>query len=123
MGRPLSIVEDVAAFEAARLLGLQVAPAGAIGYVALRGADRVHVKGRILQARRPGGQRPLSVNLAREWDVMMLVLMDAGFTPFAIWEAPRAAIEALLRDQGSQHLRGALHLARFKTIGRAVWKP
>lgn len=50
-GKPLGITGEVAEFEAARRLGLVLAEARAPGYDALRGAERIQIKGRVRSTR------------------------------------------------------------------------
>src|SRR5487761_2597907 len=74
-GKPLGISGEVAEYEAASCLSLDLAPVRTAGYDALRGSERIQIKGRILQDRKPGSQRVPSIRLTHAWDVVVLVLM------------------------------------------------
>jgi len=69
------------------------------------------------------GQRLGRIDLKKEWDGVLLVLLDGDLEPIAIYEANRAAVEAALNVPGSKarNERGALGVAKFKSIGRQVW--
>ncbi|MBL0422460.1 hypothetical protein JI739_19085 [Ramlibacter sp. AW1] len=95
-GRPLGITGEVAEYEAARLLGLQLATVRQAGYDAIRttssGTHRLQVKGRCVLTKNPG-QRIGSIDLDKEGDAVLLVLLDENLQPTAVYEAARAAVE------------------------------
>jgi len=125
-GRPLGITGEVAEFEAARLLSLELAEARQSGYDAIRRKngkiDRLQIKGRVVLSRNPG-QRLGKIQLEREWDAVLLVLLDPDLEPTAIYEARRPEIKEALTKPGSKarNVRGALSVSKFKAIGRLVW--
>lgn len=125
-GRPIGITGEVAEFEAARLLGLKLATARQAGYDAIRETaqrtERLQIKGRCILTRNPG-QRLGRIDLDKEWDAVLLVLLDENLQPTAIYEADRAAVEAALRAPGSRarNERGALGVSKFKSIGVQIW--
>lgn len=125
-GRPLGITGEVAEYEAARLLGLDLAPVRQAGYDAIRrvrdAEERLQIKGRCVLSKNRF-QRLGRLDLDKEWDGVLLVLLDGDFEPMSIYEAPRATIEAALRAPGSKarNERGALSVSKFKSIGRQVW--
>lgn len=125
-GRPIGITGEVAEYEAARLLGLQLATVRQAGYDAIRttssGTHRLQVKGRCVLTKNPG-QRIGSIDLDKEWDAVLLVLLDENLQPTAVYEAERAAVETALRAPGSKarNERGALSVSKFKSIGSKVW--
>ena len=53
----------------------------------------------------------------------MVVLLDVHFNATEIWEADRGAVLAALAVPGSRarNVRGALAVAKFKSIGRLRW--
>ena len=126
-GRPLGITGEVAEYEAARLLGLELADVRQAGYDAVRKRgsrrDRLQVKGRCLLSKNPG-QRVGSIDLNKPWDAVVLVLLDPDLDPIAIYEARRPAIRRALKKPGSKarNERGALSVSKFKAIGRLLWK-
>ena len=121
-GKPLGITGEVAEYEAAKLLGLELVPARTPGYDALQGHDRIQIKGRlVMRGNSPG--RIGSIKLTHEWDTVMLVLLDLEFQPLEIWTATREAVTAALLAPGSRarNERGALSISKFKQIGMQVW--
>lgn len=125
-GRPIGITGEVAEYEAARLLGLDLAEARQAGYDAIRRKGKVEehlqIKGRCILTNNPG-QRLGKIDLKHQWDGVLLVLLDADFEPTAIFEAKRKAIEAALQAPGSKarNERGALSVSKFKSLGKQVW--
>jgi hypothetical protein len=125
-GRPLGITGEVAEYEAVRLLRLQVAPVRQTGYDAVRkkGAkvERLQIKGRCVLSMKPGG-RIGKIDPKKEWDGVILVLLDADFEPTEIYEAGRREIIEALTKPGSKsrNERGALSVSKFKSISSPVW--
>ena len=125
-GRPLGITGEVAEYEAARVLKLELAPVRQTGYDAVRRKgkkiDRLQIKGRCVISSNPG-QRLGRIQLTKKWDAVLLVLLDADLEPINIYEARRQAITEALTKPGSKarNLRGALSVSKFKSIGRLVW--
>jgi hypothetical protein len=66
---------------------------------------------------------PLSINTEKEWDAVLMVLLDQNFDAFEIHEAQRADIVAALTAPGSKarNERGALAISKFKAIGKLRW--
>jgi Family of unknown function (DUF6998) len=123
-GRPLGITGEVAEYEAARLLNLRLAVVRQAGFDAIRDdGTKLQIKGRCILDRTKGGQRIGSIKLEKEWDVVLLVILDADFEPIAVYEAQRPAITAALLAPGSKarNERGALSMSKFKSIGELVW--
>src|SRR5512137_1576360 len=93
-GRPIGITGEVAEYEAARLLGLDLADARQAGYDAIRRKGKVEehlqIKGRCILTNNPG-QRLGKIDLKHRWDAVLLVLLDVNFEPTAIYEAKREA--------------------------------
>jgi len=126
-GKPLGVTGEVAEYEAARLLGITLAPARQAGYDAtetVAGKTRtLQIKGRCLPKGCTPGQRLGSIQPQKEWDSVLMVLLDSTFSAKEIWEADRAPILAALAAPGSKarNERGALAVAKFKSIGRLRW--
>jgi hypothetical protein len=127
-GKPLGITGEVAEYEAARILGIELTPARQAGYDALEHQDgkarRLQIKGR---CRLPGckpGQRVGSVDITKEWDAVLLVLLDENFEALEIHEAERAAVLKALSAPGSKarNERGALAVTKFKSIAKLRWQ-
>ena len=126
-GRPLGVTGEVAEYEAARLLDVELSPVRQAGYDAIReaplGAQRLQIKGRCVLPGSKPSQRVGGIKLENEWDVVVLVLLDETFEATAIYEADRPAVEAALLAPGSKarNERGALAVSKFKSIGRRIW--
>ena len=127
-GRPLGITGEVAEYEAAQLLkGVELAPVRQAGYDAIRrsatGVERLQIKGRCVRAGSKAGQRIGGIDLTKEWDSVVLVLLDEHLEAVQIYEADRASITLALTAPGSRarNERGQLAVSKFKAIGRRVW--
>lgn len=127
-GKPLGITGEVAEFSAAQILGLELAEARQSGYDAIRKENgrvtKIQIKGRCIPANAKPGQRLGSIQLDKEWDTVLLVLMDEDFEVLSMYEAARKEIEKALLAPGSKarNERGALAVSKFKAIGHEVWK-
>lgn len=128
-GRPLGITGEVAEFEAARILDVELAAVRQAGFDAVRRASdgtavRLQIKGRCFGLDAKPGQRIGSIQLSKEWDAVLLVLLDLDFEAREIWEADREAITVALTKPGSvaRNERGALGVNCFKQIGKLLWK-
>ena len=127
-GRPLGLTGEVAEFEAARILGLELSPVRQSGHDAIRhtalGPVRLQIKGRCYGPDAKPGQRVGSIQLTKEWDAVLVVLLDLAFNVTEIWEADRSAITAALTKPGSvaRNERGAMTVTQFQRIGRLVWR-
>ncbi len=127
-GRPLAgITNEVAVFDAARLLDLEPVKGSAGGYDAVgrgpREGRRIQIKGRAIFDENKHGQRIGQLKLNQDWDSVMLVLMDEEFGPYEIYEAQRDDILACLEESGNTKRanRGAMTVAKFKIISELVW--
>lgn len=126
-GKPLGITGEVAEYEAWRILGVELSPARNTGYDAVERVDGVartlQIKGRCLLNRKPG-QRIGKIDIMKEWDAVLLVLLDENFDATAIYEADRSAVVAALTAPGSKarNERGALAVSKFRAIGRERWR-
>lgn len=128
-GRPLGVTGEIAEYEAARLLGLQLSEARQAGYDATYEQDgqiiRVQIKGRCILENSKPGQRIGSIKLNHEWDSIVLVLLDSDLEPTYIYVANRPEVEKAIMAPGSKarNERGALSVIKFKSISRLVWDP
>lgn len=126
-GKPLGITGEVAEYEAARLLSLQLAPARTEGYDAIElkgGAPRrLQIKGRCILPNCKPGQRIGSIDVTKEWDAVLVVLLDENFDAIEMHEAEREALIAALAAPGSKarNERGQLGVSKFKAIGKLRW--
>jgi hypothetical protein len=126
-GKPLGITGEVAEYEAARILGVTLTPARQAGYDATEGKGkqlrRLQIKGRCILPGSEPGQRLGSIDIAKEFDAVLLVLLDENFDAKAIYEASRKAIVQAISAPGSRarNERGSLGVNKFKSIGCARW--
>jgi hypothetical protein len=106
------------------LLGLELTPARTAGYDAVRASDgrRFQFKGRCLALGPKPGQRLGSIDVTKDFDAVLLVLMDSYLDAIEIFEADRGRVVAALTAPGSVSCneRGALGIGKFKQIGRSV---
>jgi len=126
-GKPLGITGEIAEYEAARILGLELAEARQAGYDAIgreNGKEvRFQIKGRRIPANAKPGQRIGTIRIDKEWDIVLLVLLDADLEVDSIYQAERPEIEKALLKPGSKarNERGALSVHKSKSIGREIW--
>ncbi|MCH7564858.1 MAG: hypothetical protein IH968_13650 [Gemmatimonadetes bacterium] len=126
-GKPLGITGEIAEFEAARLLDLKLVEARQAGYDAIRyenGAEhRLQIKGRCILPSAKPGQRIGKIDIKKEFDGVLLVLMDESFNATAIYEADRESVVAALTAPGSKsrNERSALGISKFTSVAKQVW--
>jgi hypothetical protein len=126
-GKPLGITGEVAEFSAAQILGIELAEARQSGYDAIRKENgkviKIQIKGRCIPKNAKPGQRLGSIQLDKEWDTVLLVLMDEDLEVLAMYEAERPDIEKAILEPGSKarNERGALAVSKFKAIGQKIW--
>ena len=126
--KPLGVTGEVAEYEAAHILRLDLTPARNIGYDATESVDhnpvrRLQIKGRCVLPNCKPGQRLGAIDVEKDWDAVLLVLLDENFAATQIWEAERAAVVAALEAPGSKarNDRGQLGVNKFKAIGKLRW--
>ena len=124
-GRPLGVTGEVGEYEAARLLGYELAPVRSPGYdlVDPDTGRTFQVKARCIGPRAKSGQRLGAIRRDSSFDALLLVILDEDLMPLSIWEAGREAVMTALMAPGSRarNERGALGVAKFKSIARQVW--
>jgi hypothetical protein len=126
-GRPLGITGEIAEHEAARILNIELLPARQSGHDAIRttadGKQLLQIKGRRLTSASKPGQRLGRIDLEKEWDAVLLVILDECYSPTAIYEADRRAVRDALVAPGSRarNERGQLSVSKFKSIGQRIW--
>jgi len=120
-GKPLGVTGEVAEYVAAEVLGLTLVPARTIGYDALRGKERIQIKGRAYGAKAKPGQRMSRIKLDAPCDTVLLVLLDnATLEAREMWEAKYESVCECLRRPGSKaRERGALSVSAFKDLPTA----
>ncbi|MES9940514.1 MAG: hypothetical protein ABW104_09975 [Candidatus Thiodiazotropha sp. 6PLUC2] len=126
MGKPLpGISNEIAEFDAMKLLQLEANDSGEGGYNAIdrgRGDKRIQIKSRTIFDESKSGQRIGQLKLEKAWDSVVLVLMDEDYQPYEIYESERDDILEYIEESSSNRAkRGAMSVARFKIIGRLAW--
>ena len=125
-GKPLGVTGEVPEYEAARLLGIELGAARTAGYDAIRQADgrRFQIKGRCVLPGSKPSQRLGSLDIDKEFDAVLMVLLDENLDATEIYEADRKPVIAALTAPGSKarNERGALAVSKFRSIGRLVWR-
>ena len=127
-GKPLGITGEVAEYEASRVLGVELTPARQVGYDAIETVDgavrRLQIKGRCLLKDCKPGQRLGSIDVKKDFDAVLLVLLDENFNATSIYEADREDVLRVLAEPGSKsrNERGALGVSKFKSIARLRWQ-
>jgi len=126
-GKPLEISGEVAEYEAARLLSVELQPARSTGFDAIDAAGRrLQVKGRCVLSTSSRGQKLGKIDKDKPFDAVLFVKMDERLDAVEIIEADRGpVIEALTAPPFSKarHIRGQLSVSKFRSIGRSIWKP
>ncbi|KII27571.1 hypothetical protein NL64_26885 [Pseudomonas fluorescens] len=126
-GKPMGVTGEIAQYEAARILNLELELAPQVGYDATEIQDglklKVQIKGRCLPNARLHGGRLGAIDLKQPFDTVLLVLLDADYNAFQIYEAPRSAVEALQTWPGSKsrHEGRSVGISQFKAISSLRW--
>lgn len=125
-GKPLGISNEIAVHDVIRLMQLRAAPLGDGGYDAvgtgMHEGKLIQIKGRTINPESSSSQRIGQIKVDKEWDSIMLILMNEQYEPLEIYEAERSTIlEAVEKTSAKRRNRGALSVSRFKNIGRRVW--
>jgi len=126
-GKPLGISSEIAEFDAADKLNLELCQERTSGYDAIgkgiREGKRVQIKGRAVFDEKKSGQRIGQLKIEQEWDSVVLVIMDENYDAIEIFEANRDIITDALNENKSsnRNKRGAMSLAKFKKISTLVW--
>jgi hypothetical protein len=125
--KPLGVTGEVAEFEAARLLNLELVEARQAGYDALEVVDgkefKVQIKSRRFLPNSFPSQMVGSINTNDAWDTLLLVILNEHFNATGIWQVSREAILAALSIPGSRARseRNALSVGRIKQLGQKRW--
>ena len=122
-GKPLGVTGEIAEYVAAETLGLTLVAARNPGYDALRGTERIQIKGRAYGKIAKPGQRMSRIKLGEPCDTVLLVILDnATLEPVEMWEAPYHNVCECLAKPGSRaRQRGALGVSVFKRLAHRVW--
>jgi uncharacterized protein DUF6998 len=127
-GKPLGVTGEVAEYEVARIFNLDLTPARNAGYDATEMVDgttrRLQIKSRCILEDSKRSQTVGSIDIDKEFDAVLLVLLDHCLEAFEIYEADRPDVVKALMEPGSKarNERHAMAVSKFKTIGRLRWK-
>jgi hypothetical protein len=117
----LGVTGEIAEYVAAEILGLILVPARTTGYDALRGTERIQIKGRAYGPN-SARQRMSRIKTDAACDIVLLVLLDnATLEPREMWEVPFSSVAACLAGPGKARARGALGVNEFKRVALRVW--
>jgi len=126
-GKALGISGEIAEFDAASKLNLELSEDRSLGYDAIgkgpREGKRVQIKGRAIFDEQKSGQRIGQLKTEQEWDSVVLVLMNEEYEATKIYEADRETLTEALNESSSSNRkkRGAMSIAKFKIIANLVW--
>ncbi|KAF0193092.1 MAG: hypothetical protein FD165_195 [Gammaproteobacteria bacterium] len=119
---------EIANYDAARILDLELAGQNVGGYDAIgksgaRQGQRIQIKGRAILEEGKSGQRIGQLKTGQDWDLVVLVLMDESLEPVEMYEAEREELENALEQSGGgkKNKRGAMSVAKFKIVSHLVW--
>jgi hypothetical protein len=126
-GTALPVTGEIARFDAAKALSLQLNEDASLGYDALGtgnfNGQKILVKGRVLFETSKSNPRIGQINPDQRWDHVVLVLFDDDYNPIEIYHASSEDIEQALamKPDSQRKKRGAMSVAQFKIIGSLVW--
>ena len=124
-GKPLGISSEIAEFDAANLLNLELCKEKTAGYDAVgqgsRQGKKIQIKGRAIFDESKSGQRIGQLKIDQDWDSVVLVLMNDQYEPVEIYEGERHDLLDGVTDRSKRNKRGAMSVARFKAISKLVW--
>ena len=105
---------------------LELTTARTEGYDAIRHDGpykRIQIKSRRMRDVVESGQRLSKIDIKKEFDSVMLVLMRGDYEVYEIWEAGRQAVIDRLNAPGSKsrNVRGQMAVSQFKSIADKVW--
>ena len=124
-GQTLPVSGEIARYDAARLLELEVCETRVGGVDAIgrgqREGQRFQIKSRIVTNEKKSSARIGQLNPTGEWDALLLVIMDDEYEPCEIYEATREEIADALSASSNRKNRGALSVSKFRNISWLVW--
>ena len=129
-GKSLAVSSEIARHDACEFLNLKaVEPEAGEGFDAIGEASdwsglKIQIKGRAIFDESKSGQRIGQLKFDKEWDAVVLVIMDEAFETQAIYMAGRKDVEKEVENLDTKrHNRGAMTVARFKHLAQLVWTP
>ncbi len=112
--KPLGVTGEIAEHVVAEKLGLKLAEARTAGYDALRGKEKIQIKGRAF-AKGANLGRMSRIKIDADYDALILVVLELEtLEPIGMWEASRAQVNAMIaKSKSKARARGQLP-ARFR---------
>ncbi len=124
-GKTTGMTGEVAAFDAAQALNLELCQDHTLGYTAIGTGERkdkkILVKGRAIFKEQKSRARLGQLQMDIDWDLLVLVLLDDKFEAQEIFEASRLVIEKEQDEQKTSKRKGSMTVAKFKRIATLVW--
>jgi len=126
-GSTLAVTGEIARFDVAKTLELNLIDDLSLGHDAIGTGDReglrILIKGRVIFEDSKSSPRIGQIKTDGRWDNVVLVLFDDDYMPVEMYEATAEDIkEATATESGSANKkRGAMSVAQFKRIGQLVW--
>lgn len=123
-GKPLGVTGEVGEFEAARILGLDLAEARTAGYDATdKDGVRYEIKARYFEGKYAGSETISSISRHETWDILLVVLLDKQFDAYRILEADKDKVLEVLNNprNKAERERRVLSISRVSEIGRVKW--
>lgn len=122
----MGVTGEIGEVEAAEKIGLQLETARTDGYDAVRSDGQyrlIQIKSRWKREGVRLHDRVPTINISKEFDSVMLVLMHGDYEVYEIWEAGRQAVIDRLTAPGSKsrNERGQMGVSQFKSIANKVW--
>ena len=126
-GNTLPVTGEIARFDVAKALNLQLIDDQTLGYDALGETEgkkiRILIKGRVIFENSRSSPRIGQVKPDGRWDNVVLVLFDDNYEPMEMYLATTDDITDAIdtKPESKNKKRGAMSIAQFKIIGQLVW--
>ncbi|NOQ82164.1 MAG: hypothetical protein GQ548_06540 [Methylophaga sp.] len=126
-GTTLPVTGEIARFDVAKALNLQLIDDLTLGYDAEgqgeRAGLRILIKGRVIFEDSRSSPRIGQINPDGRWDNVVMVLFDDDYLPVEMYEATSEDISTAIKikKESQNKKRGAMSVAQFKIIGKLVW--
>lgn len=124
-GQVLPVSNELARFDAIRLLGLTPAEEQDEGIDAYSGDDletKIQIKARVIFDKQKSGQRVGQLKMGADWDTTLLVLFDEHYMSQEIFSLTRSVLLAKGNDKSMPNKRGSMTISKFKALGKLVWQ-
>jgi hypothetical protein len=126
-GKTLPVTGEIARFDVAKALNLQLIADLTQGFDAKglgeRAGVRFLIKGRVIFEDSRSTPRIGQINPDGRWDNVVMVLFDDDYLPIEMYEASSDDIKAAhnAKQANQNKKRAAMSVAQFKIIGKLVW--